>query len=206
MLRNALTLCYTLCLGLTLSTAGHADEFNSISSTGGLFFNHRVEIAVPAFAQDDPRWSDVRLGTSTDTLGDEGCAVTSAAMLAAFYGIKTDPQQLNALLTRKGGLDSEGLIDWNRVSMAGPDRMELSYDGEASYDLIDKSLLAGNPVIVLIPLRSGAYHFVVIMGKDGQDYLIRDPAAASRPYPLSHLTRRIGGLCIFRSIHPEGTS
>lgn len=28
----------------------------------------------------------------------------------------------------------------------------------------------------------------------------------SRPYPLSHLTRRIGGLCIFRSIHPEGTS
>ena len=205
-LRNSLRFLPILGLTFGLVALGHADEFDSIPSVGGQFFDHRVEIAVPAFAQDDPRWGDIRLGPSTDTLGDEGCAITSAAMVAAFYGVKTDPQQLNALLTRTGGLDNEGLIDWNRVSAVAPDRMELTYDGIASYDLIDKSLLAGNPVIVLIPLRSGAYHFVVIMGKEGQDYLIRDPADAGRPYPLRQLARRIGGLCIFRLIHPPATS
>ena len=190
-------------LGLALNAAAsaHAVEPGPISSTGGQFFDHRVEISVPAFAQDDPRWSDVKLGPSSDTLGDEGCAVTSAAMVAAFYGAKTDPRQLNSFLTRTGGLDHEGLIDWSQVSSVAPDRMELTYDGPPSYRLIDQSLLAGNPVIVLIPLRDGAYHFVVIVGKEGRDYLIRDPADADRPYPLQELTPRIGGLCIFRSIH-----
>ena len=158
---------------------------------------------MPAFAQDDSRWGDIRLGLSSDTLADEGCAVTSAAMVAAFYGVKTDPKQLNAFLTSSGGLDNEGLIDWSHVASIAPDRIELTYDGEASYELIDKSLLAGNPVIVLIPLRGVAYHFVVVVGKDGQDYLIRDPAAAGRVYPLRELTRRIGGLCIFRPTSPK---
>ncbi|MEA3164989.1 MAG: hypothetical protein QOE88_2807, partial [Verrucomicrobiota bacterium] len=54
-----------------------------IPSIGGRYFDDRVEIPVSAFTQDDPRWSDVRLGPSTDTLGDEGCAVTSTAMWAA---------------------------------------------------------------------------------------------------------------------------
>jgi CheY-like chemotaxis protein len=111
-----------------------------------------VILPVPAFAQDDPRWSDIRLGPSTDTLGDEGCAVTSAAMVAAFYGIKTDPQQLNAFLTRTGGFTGDGLIHWSRVPLIAPARLELVYNGAPSYELIDSNLLAGNPVIVLIKL------------------------------------------------------
>jgi hypothetical protein len=192
-----------LFFGLNLATVAHADESEWISSSGGQFFDHRVEISVPAFAQDDPRWSDVKLGGSTDTLGYEGCAVTSAAMVAAFYGIKTDPQKLNDFLTRTGGLDSEGLIDWNLVPSVAPNCWELAYNGIASYERIDKNLLAGNPVIVLIPLRDGASHFVVIVGKEGRDYLIRDPANSDHPYPLREITGRINGLCIFRSVHPQ---
>ena len=201
MRRPFLSVLVVLCLFFPYVGVARADDLDSIPSTGGVFFDHRVEIAVPAFAQDDPRWTDVRLGPSTDTLGDEGCAVTSAAMVAAFYGVKTDPEKLNDFLTKTGGLDNEGLIDWSHVSSVSPDRMELAYDGVPSYDLIDKSLLAGNPVIVLIPLRGGAYHFVVIVGKDGQDYLIRDPAASGHAYPLRYLAHRIGGLCIFHSVH-----
>ena len=116
-------------------------------------------ILMPAFAQDDPRWGEVRLGPSTDTLGDEGCAVTAAAMVAAFYGIKTDPQQLNAFLTRTGGFTDDGLIHWSRVPAIAPDHLELAYNGGPSYELIDSNLLAGNPVIVLFPLPHGGYHF-----------------------------------------------
>src|SRR5271154_6110476 len=88
--------------GLLLVSIAHADDSGSISSSGGRYFDHRVEISVPVFAQDDPRWSTVKLGGSADTLGTEGCSVTSAAMVAAFYGIKTDPQRLNDFLTRTG--------------------------------------------------------------------------------------------------------
>jgi ABC-type bacteriocin/lantibiotic exporter with double-glycine peptidase domain len=177
----------------------HADDNESISSIGGKYFRSRLEIPVPAFAQDDPRWSSVRLGVSTDTSGDEGCAVTSAAMVASFYGVKTDPQKLNDFLTRTGGLDNDGLIDWSMVASVAPDRLELAYNGSASFDIIDTSLLAGNPVIVVIPLRDGAYHFVVIVGKVGRNYLIRDPAASARPYPLSQRTGKIRSICIFRA-------
>ncbi len=156
-------------LGTSLVSCADADEMSSIASIGGRYFEHRVEIAVPAFAQDDPRWGRLRLGLSTDTLGDEGCAVTSGAMVAAFYGVKTNPDRLDDFLTRNGGLDKEGYIDWNAVPAIEPSRFKLVYNGSASYDLIDTSLLSGNPVIVVIPLPDGAYHFVVIVGKKGRD-------------------------------------
>ena len=192
----------SLFLALNFDAVVHAEVNAAISSIGGRYFDRRVEIPVPVFAQDDPRWSDVRLGPSTDTLGDEGCAVTSAAMVAAFYGIKTDPQQLNAFLTRTGEFTSDGLIHWSRVPSIAPAHLELAYNGGPSYKLIDSNLLAGNPVIVLIPLPDGAYHFVVIVGKEGRDYLIRDPAASPlrRAYHLRDLTDRIAGLCFFRTI------
>jgi hypothetical protein len=60
--------------GSSLVSGAYAAEMNSIASVGGIYFEHRVEIAVPAFAQDDPRWGGLRLGVSTDTLGDEGFA------------------------------------------------------------------------------------------------------------------------------------
>ncbi len=187
-------------LAANFDTILHAEDNDVIPSSGGKYFEHRIEIPVPAFAQDDPRWSTVLLGPSTDTLGDEGCAVTSAAMIAAFYGINTDPQRLNAFLTKTGGFTDDGLIHWSHVPCIAPDHFELVYEGVPSYRLIDSNLLAGNPVIVMIPLPNGAYHFVVIMGKEGRTYLIRDPAASPKAYPLRDLTDRIGGLCVFRTI------
>src|SRR5258708_38366503 len=117
----------SLFLAIHFDAVVHAEVNGAIPSSGGRYFDGRVEIPVPAFAQDDPRWSDVRLGPSTDTLGDEGCAVTSAAMVAAFYGIKTDPRQLNAFLTRTGGLDQDGLIDWSRVPLIASAHLKLAY-------------------------------------------------------------------------------
>jgi ABC-type bacteriocin/lantibiotic exporter with double-glycine peptidase domain len=180
----------------------HAEDDGTIPSTGGEYFDRRVEIPVPVFAQDDPRWGNVRLGPSTDTLGDQGCAVTSAAMVVAFYGVKTDPLQLNNFLTKAGGFSDDGLIHWRRVPAIAPSYLKLAYNGYASYDLIDANLLTKNPVIAIIHLRDGAYHFVVIVGKEGHNYLIRDPAASifRRPYPLSALTDRINGICFFRTI------
>jgi hypothetical protein len=188
-----------LFIALNFDSIIRAEVSGTIPSSGGRYFDRRVEIPVPAFAQDDPRWSNVRLGPSSDTLGDEGCAVTSAAMVIAFYGIKTDPLQLNNFLTRAGGLSEDGLIEWSRVPAIAPAYLKLSYNGNASYELIDTNLLERHPVIAFIRLPDGGYHFVVIVGKEGHNYLIRDPAASPvrRPYPLSELTDRIQGVCFF---------
>jgi len=189
-------------MAVSLVAVAHTEVNRTIPSSGGRYFDRRVEIQVPAFAQDDPRWSSLRLGPSADTLGDEGCAVTSAAMVVAFYGIKTDPQQLNNFLTRAGGFSDDGLIQWSRVPAIAPGYLKLAYNGYPSYELIDSNLLEKNPVIAIIRLQDGAYHFVVIVGKEGRNYLIRDPAAPPfrRPYPLSELTDRIEGVCFFRTM------
>src|SRR5258708_7628725 len=55
-----------LFLALNFGAIIHAEVNGAIPSIGGRYFDSRVEISVPAFAQDDPRWSDVRLGPQTD--------------------------------------------------------------------------------------------------------------------------------------------
>ncbi len=74
--------------------------------------------------------------------------------------------------------------------------MEKAYEDLPSYALIDKNLLAGNPVIVRLTLKNGTTHFVVVVGKSGWDYLVVDPARSPSwgVYPLKDLTDRIEAL------------
>jgi hypothetical protein len=157
-----------------------------IGPSGGLYFPKRVELSVPAFQQGDPRWSDDLLGPTDGTLGGEGCAVASAAMVMAFYGVDTDPQRLNGFLNDHDGFTPEGWIYWEKAADLASDHVRKAYEDLPSYRLIDWNLMHGNPVIVRLRLASGMNHFVVIAGKDGFDYLTRDPASFGLKgiYPL----------------------
>ena len=55
-------------------------------------------------------------------------------------------------------------------------------------------------MIVRVRLSSGITHFVVIVGKDGFDYLIRDPGAgaAKGVYPLRELGSDIEALRFYQ--------
>jgi len=173
---------------------------HTISSWGGRYFIHRTVIPVPAFQQNDPRWSLDLLGNSIDTLGQSGCAVSSAAMVLSSYGIDTDPQRLNVYLTGHGGYVGEGLLVWEKASELGAGWVRKGYEDAPSYALIDQNLLEGNPVIVRLTLRNGTTHFVVVVGKEGWDYIIRDPARppAYGIYPLRNLTPRIEALRFYK--------
>ena len=85
-----------------------------ISSSGGHYFPHRVQLPVPVFTQDDPRWSFQLLGPTYETIGQSGCAVTSAAMVLSAYGVDTDPQRLNDFLNQNGGYTPNGWLYWER--------------------------------------------------------------------------------------------
>jgi hypothetical protein len=76
------------------------------------------------------------------------------------------------------------------------------YEDLPSYQLIDSNIANGNPVIVRVRLSSGITHFVVIAGKDGFDYLVRDPGAGSAKgfYPLRELGSDIEALRFYEPI------
>jgi hypothetical protein len=169
---------------------------------GGLFFPARLELQMEGFRQGDPKWRDDQLGWSDGTLGAEGCAVASTAMVLNSYGVKTDPQQLNWYLGANAGYTDQGWLYWERAADLAPDRVRHVYEDLPSYFLIDWNLLRGNPVIVRLRLSGGMTHFVVIAGKQGFDYLIRDPGAgASRGcYPLRELGSKIEALRYYQKL------
>ncbi len=163
---------------------------------------------MPSFRQSDERWSDDPLGGVPDngTLGGQGCAVAAAAMVFKFYGIETDPQQLNWFLTAVDGYTDRGWLYWDRAAWLAPTRVRHVYEDLPSYQLIDSNLAHGNPVIVRVRLASGITHFVVVAGKDGFDYLVRDPGggAAKGFYPLRELHSDIEALRFYQPLTNPG--
>lgn len=176
-----------------------------LDGSGGIPVPGELVVEVPQFFQSDPGWRDDPLGKTSGTLGAQGCAVSSAAMVLGFYGMDVDPERLNHFLTEHDGYEGAGWLRWESAALYNPGLFEKAYEGDPSYALIDWNLLHGNPVIVRIRLRGGITHFVVIVGKRGFDYLIRDPAGwgndgAGRLYPISRLGVPIEALRYYRRL------
>jgi hypothetical protein len=189
---------------LLLAAGGSIYYFGKreISATGGLYFFSRTELNVPRFAQADPRWADDSLGPTDSTIGGEGCAVSSAAMVLAYYGVNVDPGILNAFLANNDGYTPQGWLYWEKAAAFAPGKAKHIYEDAPSYYLIDSNLLRGNPVIIRIRLRSGITHFVVIVGKRGFHYLIQDPASSGDNgiYPLYRLVAKIEALRFYEKL------
>ncbi len=196
-----------LALAALLGTAawwvhGWASRTASLEPRGGLWFPRAVLNDVPHFAQADQRWSSDRLGPTPGSLGAEGCAVASAAMVLASYGADLDPGRLNNFLQTNSGYTDRGWLYWERASDYPPAVAQHVYEDEASHFLIDWNLLRGNPVIVRLRYPDGITHFVVIVGKSGYEYLIRDPGArhADGIYALSEFGSPIEALRFYEKL------
>ena len=181
------------------------DDWNRlgpIEPSGGVYFQPRLELNVPSFRQADDRWRKDKLGNTPATLGAEGCAVTSAAMVLASYGADTDPGRLNKLVTEANGYEGAGWLVWEKAAEVTGDIARKAYEAEPSYRLIDENLWRRNPVIVRLRLESGTTHFVVIAGKEGYDYLTRDPGAGAAKglYPLKEFGSKIEALRFYEKV------
>jgi hypothetical protein len=202
---KAMLIAGALVLILLLLAAGGSIYYfgkREISATGGLYFLSRVELNVPRFGQADPRWADDSLGPTDSTIGGEGCAVSSAAMVLAYYGVSVDPGILNSFLTNNDGYTPQGWLYWEKAAAFTPEKAKHIYEDAPSYYLIDSNLLRGNPVIIRIRLRSGITHFVVIVGKRGFHYLIQDPGSNGDNgiYPLYRLVGKIEALRFYEKL------
>jgi Peptidase C39 family len=175
-----------------------------VGASGGLYFPGRLELNVPQFFQSDPRWGGDPLGATPGGLAAEGCAVASAAMTLASYGVDVDPGRLNKFLTAlPGGYTPHGWIYWEKAAefdSGFTSRLLPHYEDLPSYFLIDRNLLEKNPVIARLRYPNGITHFVVICGKEGFDYLIRDPGQGGEKgvYPLKQFGSGIEAIRFYR--------
>lgn len=196
-----------LFLLLALACAwGDWESCRTLAPSGGMPGRRILLEGVPYFAQGDPRWADLRLGNTNIPFAQEGCAVTSAAMVLAGYGAPVDPGTLNAKLSSHAGYTPSGWLYWEKALEVAAGAAELArgwgwYEGPASYALIDQNLRAGNPVIVRLErLERRPTHFVVIIGKCGWRYRCLDPGRAAHAQPrwLDEIPAKITGLRFYR--------
>lgn len=176
-----------------------------LSGRGGLPIPGELVIDVPQFFQGDPEWGDDHLGKTLGTLATQGCAVSTASMLLGYYGMDIDPKRLNHFLIDHHGYEGKAWLKWESAAEYCPKLVEKAYEDLPSYALIDWNLLRGNPVIVRIRRTDGITHFVLIVGKRGLNYLIRDPAGFGSPnagtlYPLADLAVPVEALRFYRRL------
>ena len=156
------------------------NEPGTIPTVGGKAMSIRIADAEPYFLQGDPKWADEKIGGSGETIGWVGCTLCSLAMAICDLGQKIDPPTLNKNLISQNGYTERGWLIWGAVPPATNNFAEVVYCNEPTYQQIDACLEKSQFPLVKIFLPGPIPHWVVVIGKDGQEYLVKDPAVKSR--------------------------
>jgi len=158
---------------------------------------------IDPLSQKDTRWSNEKLGTSSVTIGAYGCLLTSVAMVCNYFGKNTDPSKLNKDLIEVNGYESGNLLKWNAVETIYPDIVvDWNYFLANPDDaLIDEVLVQELPVIVQVDYNTNTpaldQHWVLVVGKEGNDYLIVDPIDGSTAY-LSRYADKVWRMAVYQ--------
>lgn len=117
-------------------------------------------------SQTDPRWKTTKFGvpTSTLTIGDYGCTITSIANL-------TD--NLTPLdLASKCDYSPQANLVWNSLKSVGIDFHWRQYDG--NYDTIRQKVGQGYSALIQI-IKSGYTHWLAVISIEGDKVRAIDP-------------------------------
>ena len=118
------------------------------------------------YNQRDSQCGNIGLGGSKYSVAEYGCLVSSVAMVASHYGKNIKPSDIatnpSAFVPPTGYLEHSFSVNGVSVLI-----------NNASKNLIDSELASGRPVIA--GLFSGPDHFIVLLKKDGDNYIMNDP-------------------------------
>ena len=136
----------------------------------------------PVGQRSDKKWAEKNLGTSSVKIKDAGCVLCSCVIICRFYGHDIWPDWLNDQMVKVNGFYSQNLWQWHKLTDIFPDikvhKLIDCYTVPAPLNEIDKRLDEGHPVIVCVdfdPKPGVQTHYVVIFGKEGDDYYLADP-------------------------------
>ena len=153
----------------------------------------------PLFHQRDPRWGALPLGKSRHTVASSCCTLCCVAMAFSHLGVETNPASLTRFLNKTNGFTSSGDLIWAASAAYGGGRLAVDYIGAADPSRIDQSLARKRPVIAEVYLEGRYQHWVLIVGKIGDEYLVRDPLdTVNSVKRLSDVAPGIRAIRIFR--------
>lgn len=153
-----------------------------------------IRLDVLSLKQDYPDWAtDVynlyRPDQISETIAKWGCATTSAAMVLSYYsGVQVDPKDLDDWLAANSGYTPEHGVIWTRIPWFAWERLGLTLAqpvyAATTLSRLDSALAFENenPPIVNVcwkdcsDTNEARWHWVVVIGKSGSEYLINDPS------------------------------
>lgn len=143
------------------------------------------------YRQDDAAWAADTIGDTTDTLHAYGCTIASVAMATSNLTSKRiTPQSLNAKLSEVGGFTDRGWLIWDKVKEATDSKISATYFDKPNHQDINQCMDEGGYPVIKIKLHESIIHWVKIVGKSNDEYLIRDPLVGTKTDPPIGLSSR----------------
>jgi hypothetical protein len=176
-----------LAVGAVLGYRRFHSRERSIPARGGKDLHVQLTGPEPHYQQRDPRWAGDVLGATGETMGAVGCLVSSLAMGSAALGTTLDPAELNRRLGAIQGYTPEARVIWGKVPGATGGSVEVAVHAQPDHSALDAALERGELPVIRFALPSGAAHWVLVVGKAGDEYLVKDPLADE---PIVKLTSR----------------
>jgi len=150
------------------------------------------------FLQNDKRWASQTIGGSFETLEDDGCLVTAAAMAMVNLGFYTDPGDLTNRLKAYNGFTKNGWLIWSGLERATAGKLKTVFYDQTDDSTVRSCLAAGYYPLVKFDLPSRRTHWAMVVGEANQQFYVRDPMVSSSiPVPLSS---RANGIDAIRCI------
>lgn len=144
---------------------------------------------VVVYRQDDKTWADDTLGDSHFTMRSSGCLVTCIASAVSMEtGQKVTPGALNKIFSENQVYDSEGNIQWAAIDKIEGYHAEVF--AKVSEAEIMECLAAGCYPIIRVRMHGfGSFHYVLIVGSEGGEYVCMDPLENSLTKLTDYLNR-----------------
>ena len=146
-------------------------------------------------SQRDQRWSQVKLGQSSLTVGRYGCTTTCISMLSDYFGCLVYP---DAIAKNVYNYTKDGLVIWEALKFAKM-RFAQRVQGRPSDSLIQACLKDPDKAIIL--QVDNGQHWVVALSKNffGNDYTVLDPWTGKKCNAMS-VYKNITNAAIFQRI------
>eukprot|EP01112_Ceratiomyxa_fruticulosa_P002409 TRINITY_DN12525_c0_g1_i1.p1 TRINITY_DN12525_c0_g1~~TRINITY_DN12525_c0_g1_i1.p1 ORF type:complete len:157 (+),score=25.43 TRINITY_DN12525_c0_g1_i1:37-507(+) len=147
------------------------------------------------FKQCNSAWGSHQLGTSSETICEAGCAMSSLSMVLNSYkelvGGKTiDPLSFNNWLVSHSGYADGDLLEWASADSLGSVKFSDYYRGAGSLSASQLQGLVDKKHPVIVNVRAGT-HWVLVIGYEGTNFYVNDPGFDTSAYAYSGMSNYI---------------
>lgn len=144
---------------------------------------------VVAYRQNDKLWADDTLGDSRFTMRSSGCLVTCIASAVSMEtGKKITPGALNKIFSENQVYDSEGNIQWAAIDKIEGYHTEV-FEEVSEAEIIECLAVGCYPIVRVRMHGFGSFHYVLIVGNEGGEYICMDPLESSLTKLTDYLNR-----------------